>query len=486
MNLNDFMVVPNNKAKSVKLNARNLQDVQTKTVTVAQENEEMEEKLQQLKERMSKEKEERGNSAGFRWKSGQCKSFNNKNYAIKSKDNRLEKLSAGKVKMRVLKDEPLTVTPQPPLPLQPPTVGLHSTRKNRLRGRSCGQCEVKPAGLMCAECTEDYCISCFTKFHQKGALKLHRIIPIQTDLRTHVSTPDVVSCFQKHMNPDCCPGAGTSPAASHKSRTKPDNTLTPNASLTQRDQSPRDGVEAGAKPVQLYNQNQVLLANHEEKKETMKERPENNHMEECADSLLRGVYNEEESARSFQEALKQWREEKSDVAGKTRTGEAMWIPVPPVSVSATATQTDLAADRGTEGRERGEGAASVPVRVEFTKNGLTYLDRLLLKKHRRTPIETCCPSLPSGSDSFPKTNTEEEPTNSLTAEEKDFRSYFASLFAVPVSRCEAEPQINTPESCFIIEVVNEVMQEMWTKTELFILNKDVPLVSKSSISKTQK
>lgn len=54
-----------------------------------------------------------------------------------------------------------------------------------------------------------------------------------------------------------------------------------------------------------------------------------------------------------------------------------------VSVSATATQTDLAADRGPKGWGRGEGAASIPVRVEFTENGLTYLDRLLLKKHPR-------------------------------------------------------------------------------------------------------
>ncbi|XP_040902534.1 zinc finger B-box domain-containing protein 1 [Toxotes jaculatrix] len=107
MNLNDFVVLPNNKAKSVKLNARNLQELQMETVTLAQESKEMEEKLQQLKESMSKEKEERGHSGGFRWKSGQCGNALT-NSTKRNKENRLQKLSAGKVKIRVLRDEPLT------------------------------------------------------------------------------------------------------------------------------------------------------------------------------------------------------------------------------------------------------------------------------------------------------------------------------------------------------------------------------------------
>ncbi|KAM4521359.1 uncharacterized protein zbbx, partial [Fundulus diaphanus] len=59
MDLNDF-VVPNNKTRSVKLNARNLQKLQLDTTALASESKEMEEKLEQLKENMSKEKEERG------------------------------------------------------------------------------------------------------------------------------------------------------------------------------------------------------------------------------------------------------------------------------------------------------------------------------------------------------------------------------------------------------------------------------------------
>ncbi|XP_034723397.1 uncharacterized protein zbbx isoform X2 [Etheostoma cragini] len=441
MNLNDFVVLPNNKAKSIKLNARNLQELHLETVTLAQESKEMEDKLQQLKESMSKEKEERGHSGGFRWKSGQCGSLNSialTNGAKKNKENRFQKLSAGKVKIRVLKDEPLSAPPQPPPP-PPPESNLWTTRKNRLKGTYCGQCEVKTAGLMCAECTEDYCVGCFTKFHQKGALKLHRMIPIQKDLQTHVSTRDVVNCFQKQINPSSHPRTFIHPNPSPNSY-----------AITRRgDQSSEKGTEAVAKPMQLHpNSSQVLdvYRRDEEKVEMIEEGQD--------ESLFRGEYNEEESARSFQEAVKQWRGEKSE---EPTSEDAMWTPVRPVSVSAMATQADLAPDRGDEGRGRAGGEGRVPVRVEFTENSLTYMDRLLLKKHRRTPIETSRPSLSFStvSKSLPSTNTGENTASSLTAQEEDFRRYCASLFAVPVSRGRTEPQITSPELCLVIEVLDD-------------------------------
>ncbi|XP_073351205.1 uncharacterized protein zbbx [Pagrus major] len=460
MNSNGFVVLPNNKAKSVKLKARNVQELQLKTVTLGQEGQEMEEKLQQLKESMSKEKKERGHSG---WKSGQCDSLISNaltNSSKKNKEIMLQKLSAGKVKIRVLKDEPLTAPPQPPPP--PPTTGLRATRKNRLRGRYCGQCEVKTAGLMCAECTEDYCIGCFAKFHQKGALKLHRIIPIQTDLQTHVSSRDVVNCFQKQIDPSPDPGTFTSlnPSSSSSSKPSPSpsHTIKSNATTRQGDGRPEEGTEAVAKPMQLHlYPSQVLAVNQgKEKKVEMTEEGLNRDDERGVPTdLLRGEYNEEESARSFQEALRQWRVEKSDEAGEPMSEEAMWIPVLPVS--AMATQADLASDRRAERRGRGGGEGRVPVRVEFTENSLTYLDRLLLKKHRRTPIETYHPLLAFGADlnSLLNKNPEEDTVSSLTAQEEDFRRYCASLFAVPVSSGRTEPEITTSESCLTIEVLDE-------------------------------
>lgn len=54
-------------------------------------------------------------------------------------------------------------------------------------------------------------------------------------------------------------------------------------------------------------------------------------------TLLRGEYNEEESARSFQEALRQWRGEKSDGVGEPITEDAMWTPVRPGELQGTQT-----------------------------------------------------------------------------------------------------------------------------------------------------
>ncbi|XP_033970356.1 uncharacterized protein zbbx [Trematomus bernacchii] len=455
MNLNDFVVLPNNKAKSVKLNARNLQVLQMETVSLAHESKEMEEKLQQLKESMIKEKEERGQSGGFRWKSGQSGSLNS-NSTKKNKENRLQKLSAGKVKIRVLKDEPPTAPPQPP-PL-PSTIGLRTTRKSRLRGTHCGQCEVKTAGIMCAECAEDYCIGCFTRFHQKGALKLHRMIPIQTDLQTHVSAREVVRRFQNKITPGPAPSTSANPNAnpSPNSKSAPNQTYSSNSFTRNGDQIPEKGPDAGAQYMQFPPEHSQILAvdQGEEKRVEMIEDREDG--EGFPTSLLTGEYNEEESTRSFQEALRQWR---GDEAAETTTEEAMWIPIRPVSVSAMATQADLAPVRGAGGGGRGEG--SVPVRVEFTENSLTYIDRLLLKKHRRTPIKTYRPSSASGNDSKsqPNINTVEEPASSLTAQEEDFHRYCASLFADPVSSGRPEPQITQPESCLVIQVLDEREEE---------------------------
>ncbi|XP_058490447.1 uncharacterized protein zbbx [Solea solea] len=421
MNLNDFVVLPNNKATSVKLNGRDLKELQMETVTLTRQNNDMEEKLRQLKESMSKEKEERGHSAGFRWKSGQSGSSNNNartNNTKKDKENRLQKLSAGKMKIRMLKDEPLTAPPQ-----LPPASVLQRTRKNRLRGTVCGQCEVKTAGLKCAECTENYCIACFVRFHQKGALKLHRTIPIKTELQTLVSTQDVLS----------------------NNQTRPG------------EQSLEKGGAAMATPMQLHSDpNQVLVVNHSEESNFGFE-PKSKAEQGFPTCLLGGEYDEEESARSFQEALRQWRGETNDEAGDhmEENEVAMWIPVRPVLVSAIATQADLTADREVEGRGCGEGQGRIPVRVEFTPNSLTYTDRLLLKKHRRTPIETYVPSSTLAADSKSRSELDSEEEVGLTAQEEDFRLYYASLFAVPVSRGKAQAQITTPESCLVIDVQDE-------------------------------
>lgn len=82
---------------------------------------------------------------------------------------------------------------------------------------------------------------------------------------------------------------------------------------------------------QIFLLLQVLAVNHgEERKVELTEDGARREDERgFPTSLLRGEYDEEESARSFQEALRQWRREKSDGAGEPRSEEAMWIPVRP-------------------------------------------------------------------------------------------------------------------------------------------------------------
>uniref|UniRef100_A0A3Q1FML4 Uncharacterized LOC110955998 n=1 Tax=Acanthochromis polyacanthus TaxID=80966 RepID=A0A3Q1FML4_9TELE len=315
---------------------------------------------------------------------------------------------------------------------------------------------------MCSECAENYCIGCFARFHQKGALKLHRMIPIQTDLQTHVSTRDVVSCFQRQINRSSHPGTFTSPNPSPNAKQNSNHIITSNAITKEGgDENPEKGMEAWDKHMKLHLDGcQVLVVNHGEEKTVVGRTEDGN--KGYPSPLLSGEYNEEESARSFQEALRQWRGEKSDGGGGKETmTNAMLIPVQPVSVSAMATQADLPPDREAEGQRRGGRDDRLPVEMEFKENNLIHMDRLRLKKHRRTPTETYHPPVACGTDlkSQPNINTEEETASSLTAEEEDFRRYYATLFTAPVSRGRTEPQITTPESCLVIEVLDETCND---------------------------
>lgn len=76
---------------------------------------------------------------------------------------------------------------------------------------------------------------------------------------------------------------------------------------------------------------QVLAVNQvKEKKVEMTEEGRNRGDERGVPTdLFSGEYNEEDSARSFQEALRQWRGQTSDEARDPMSEEAMWIPVRP-------------------------------------------------------------------------------------------------------------------------------------------------------------
>ncbi|XP_053729662.1 zinc finger B-box domain-containing protein 1 isoform X2 [Synchiropus splendidus] len=121
--------------------------------------------------------------------------------------------------------------------------------------------------------------------------------------------------------------------------------------------------------------------------------------------LLRGAYSEEESARSFQEALREWRGAQDD------GGEAD----PTASVSVMATQADLPWDQLSGGR----GKWKTAFRVEFTPNNLSYMDRLCLKKHRRTPIQLPRNLLRAEPNTGPDSEEEEAATLGVSRAQED-------------------------------------------------------------------
>ncbi|XP_069648900.1 zinc finger B-box domain-containing protein 1 isoform X3 [Haliaeetus albicilla] len=69
--------------------------------------------------------------------------------------------------------------------------------------------------------------------------------------------------------------------------------------------------------------------------------------------LLNGTFKKDEPAESFQEALLQWRKE---------------------SMGICEVQTNLT-------------VMKEPIQIEFKKDGLSYMEKLLLKKYRRTPVD---------------------------------------------------------------------------------------------------
>ncbi|KAM6357174.1 zinc finger B-box domain-containing protein 1 [Alca torda] len=85
--------------------------------------------------------------------------------------------------------------------------------------------------------------------------------------------------------------------------------------------------------------------------------------------LLNGTFNEEESAKSFQEALLQWRKGNRDHREQLRASEVL-----SESVGICEVQTDLT-------------VMKEAVQIEFKNDGLSYMEKLLLKKYRRTPVD---------------------------------------------------------------------------------------------------
>ncbi|XP_016403013.1 uncharacterized protein LOC107736004 [Sinocyclocheilus rhinocerous] len=387
---------------SLSLSSWNLRELRMETVQLDQHAKEMERRLEELRQHMNQQKEEREKMGASHWRSAQPGVQSVKT----NKENAPHRLSPGKMKIRVLKDEPVPAVQEQVIAER--AAKVHGTnRKLNLKGKVCGQCEVQLAGLMCAECGEDYCVGCFVRFHQKGALQRHRMVPVQAELQTPVSTRDVLGRFQQQVS-----GKENQQSASPKSADE--------SEATEKRSAPRILWPISENQIH-HTQPQVLFVNDGVDLE------DEEAGEEEDSSLLRGGFDEEESARSFQEALKEWRER----------GQR------PVSVMETQT----------------EKGSQPLIYVAFKEDTLSYMEKLLLKKHRRGQIEEFQhrsvvqrrPEPPTP----PPTETDEL-SRKLTAERMELHKYFTSLFMIALAE-DAGKADSPAESCLSIVELDEKM-----------------------------
>ncbi|XP_065732527.1 zinc finger B-box domain-containing protein 1 isoform X2 [Phocoena phocoena] len=361
MNTKDFVVLPWGKAgNSVKLKYKNAQELRMEKVQLELENQEMEKKLQEFQATRSKEKEERG-SSGCRWKSAQVGRLGNQSCMMSQNKGNVIKLSAGKVKLKLLKEQLQEPVKQPS---NYKMANSSEHEKPKIKGKVCGQCENKAALLVCLECGEDYCSGCFAKIHQKGALKLHRTTLLQAKSQILSNLLDVAHQFIKKVNPDEPKGENHSTKGISESQHK-------NKSLL---------LQGSSSEVELS---------------TTKE-------EECANTgdrlLCEGPFVEQAPAQSFQEVLKQWRTGHHDDNEKQKLHAAK-----PESLEECEVQTNLR-------------IWTEPLTIEFKEDSLSYMEKLWLKKHRRTPqeqlqnmlVDTFIPQCKTGSEAQCSQNENDE------------------------------------------------------------------------------
>uniref|UniRef100_A0A8C9ILB6 Zinc finger B-box domain containing n=1 Tax=Piliocolobus tephrosceles TaxID=591936 RepID=A0A8C9ILB6_9PRIM len=342
MNTKDFVVLPWGKpGNSVKLKYRNAQELRMEKVQLEFENQEMEKKLQEFRSTRGKEKEER-ESSEYYWKSGKVGKLGNQSYMMSQNKGNVIKFSAGKVKLKLLKEQ-IQESVKPRVNYK--RANSSEREKPKINGKVCGQCENKAALLVCLECGEDYCSGCFAKIHQKGALKLHRTTLLQAKSQIVFSVLDVAHQFIKDVNPD---------------EPKEENNSTKEASKIQH------------KPKSLF-----LQRSSSEVEITTTKRAECTKPRESL--LCEGSFNEEASAQSFQEVLSQWRTRNHD--DKKQNLHAAEKD----SLEECEVQTNLKIWRE-------------PLNIELKEDILSYMEKLWLKKHRRTPQEQLFNLLP---DTFP-------------------------------------------------------------------------------------
>ncbi|XP_041515275.1 zinc finger B-box domain-containing protein 1 [Microtus oregoni] len=330
MNTKDFVVIPWGKpGNSVKLKYKNARELQMEKIQLELENQTMEKKLREFQSTWNKGKEEM-KSSGHYWNSGSVGKLSNKSHLTSQSKVNASKFSSGNVKLKILKEQIQAPAKQQANYKMAQSFGRE---KPKTKKKVCGQCENKAALLVCLECGEDYCSGCFAKIHQKGALKFHRTTLLQAKSQILSNVLDVAHQFIKEANP---PNEGnTSPEASSKSQEKTKAPLLQDNST----EVETTAAEGGESTNSRYK------------------------------PLCEVPFDEEASAQSFREALTQWRAGHQEENKQQNEHAAK-----PDSVEECEVQTNLK-------------IWTEPINIEFTEDSLTYVEKLWLKKHRRTPQE---------------------------------------------------------------------------------------------------
>ncbi|XP_072200585.1 zinc finger B-box domain-containing protein 1 isoform X1 [Excalfactoria chinensis] len=129
--------------------------------------------------------------------------------------------------------------------------------------------------------------------------------------------------------------------------------------------------------------------------------------------LLNGVFNEEESAKTFQEALIQWRNGNHDHSGE-RHAE---------SVGNHEVQTNLS-------------VMKEHLQIQFKESGLSYMEKLMLKKYKRASVDEYKPTALCKAVTGGEEKGDPGDTDDLTVEE--MRRYWTSVFREEVPKSVAE------------------------------------------------
>ncbi|XP_046278839.1 zinc finger B-box domain-containing protein 1 isoform X1 [Marmota monax] len=401
MNTKDFVVIPWGKpGNSVKLKYKNVQELRMEKVQLELENQEMEKKLQEFQ---STRKKEETKSSGYHWKSGKVSKLGYQSPVMSQNKGNAIKLSTGKVKLKLLKQQIQEPVKQPAKYIMEDSSG---SEKPKIKGKICGQCENKSALLVCLECGEDYCSGCFAKIHQKGALKLHRTTLLQAKSQILSSVLDVAHRFIKEVNPDEPKVGNNSIKDTSKSHQKSKSLVL---------QGSNSEVEITTKRAECTNPRDRLLCE--------------------------GSFDEEASAQSFQEVLSQWRT--GDPDDKTRQN---LNAAKPDSLEECEVQTTLKIWRE-------------PLNIEFKEDSLSYMEKLWLKKHRRTPQDqqNTLPDTilhPCGTSSEAECSRNENDEDSDDVEENEVQH---STFFLPV---EEENLERAESSLKIIELDDTYEEEL--------------------------